>query len=217
MALVKQKIKNELKAFIVARLEILLGIRKKPTPASPEPVVERVVEETPFNETEVDFLKQLSYKGTKGQSATGLKTLANKPKAGLKSLNESVQTPASPVKKPAEPKKRRRRKTTTTAKKISTRGKSVKEIAVQDMQELKNRKPFDKMTNNEKAKEIARVNAKHARGSTLAKAANAVPPMTSDQLVAKYTAEQATRAATSQNEMTQFNNILASALAAQKN
>ncbi len=57
-----KNVQNELKFYIVKRLEILLGIR--------EPVirVESAVAESQFNDIEVDFLKQLAYKGTFGKS-----------------------------------------------------------------------------------------------------------------------------------------------------
>ena len=62
-------VKNELKTYIVSRLEILLGIRKE-KPDRVEKVAPIEVEvDSPFNDVEIEFLKALSYKGTKGASA----------------------------------------------------------------------------------------------------------------------------------------------------
>jgi len=59
-------VQAELKSYIVNRLEILLGIKaekvEKETPKN-------VQVELPFNDIEIEFLKALSYKGTKGASA----------------------------------------------------------------------------------------------------------------------------------------------------
>jgi len=59
-------VQAELKSYIVNRLEILLGIKaekvEKETP-------KQVSVELPFNDIEIEFLKALSYKGTKGASA----------------------------------------------------------------------------------------------------------------------------------------------------
>lgn len=59
-------VKQELKTYIVSRLEILLGIKKEKVQRD-KPIEVEV--ESPFNDVEVEFLKALSYKGTKGASA----------------------------------------------------------------------------------------------------------------------------------------------------
>lgn len=61
-----RNVQNELKKYIVDRLEILLGIKQEPTQReSPK----QLVVDSPFNDVEIEFLKALSYKGTKGASA----------------------------------------------------------------------------------------------------------------------------------------------------
>ena len=113
----KQAIKNvqtELKEYIVERLEILMGIRQDPRKA-PKPLImtsNDVIMELPFNDVEIEFLKDLSYKGTKGESAhgqimtisstasTGLKPILNQPKLNtLKSMTryEKVQKDELPI------------------------------------------------------------------------------------------------------------------------
>lgn len=78
-----KNVQNELKFYIVKRLEILLGLRE-PTAAK----VNQAPAESPFNDVEVDFLKQLAYKGTLGASSNG-KPLAPTAKAGIKPLTGS--------------------------------------------------------------------------------------------------------------------------------
>lgn len=59
-------VKRELKDYILSRLEKLLAINSgKEEPKQPV----RVEVESPFNDVEIEFLKALSYKGTKGLSA----------------------------------------------------------------------------------------------------------------------------------------------------
>lgn len=63
-----ENVQNELKAYIISRLELLMGIR------APEPKVQQIQEvnvELPFNDIEIDFIKKLAYKGTNGASAGG--------------------------------------------------------------------------------------------------------------------------------------------------
>lgn len=55
-------VQNELKYYIVKRLEILLGLRKE------APVKTQQAGPSPFNSVEIDFLKQFAYKGTFGKS-----------------------------------------------------------------------------------------------------------------------------------------------------
>ena len=61
-----RNVQNELKKYIVERLEILLGIKQEKI-ANDGP--REFAVESPFNDVEIDFLKALSYKGTKGASA----------------------------------------------------------------------------------------------------------------------------------------------------
>lgn len=93
------KVQSELKEYIVERLEILLGIREEKAKQA-----ESVQVDSPFNDVEVEFLKELSYKGTNGRSALVEHTSTNLPKpkpvtarpsGGLKPL----QTKARPTPK----------------------------------------------------------------------------------------------------------------------
>jgi outer membrane biosynthesis protein TonB len=59
-----KNVKNELKQYIIDRLDILLNIKQEEIEQPKEFVVD-----SPFNDVEVEFLKALSFKGTKGASA----------------------------------------------------------------------------------------------------------------------------------------------------
>lgn len=99
-------VQNELKFYIVKRLEILLGI------SQPPPIRQPLPEQVPtnFNDVEVDFLKQLAYKGTLGASARE-KGSATKETEGIRPASPTAPvgglkplTPKSPVLKKAVPK-----------------------------------------------------------------------------------------------------------------
>ncbi len=125
-----ENVRNELKEYIVERLEVLLGLK------TPKPKQQESIEiELPFNEIEIEFLKQLSYKGTKGASAgaaaytaatselkpmasirakTGLKKISRKkvPKKAIPKQKAMTDKKVEVVEKPlrANPKRKPRRK-----------------------------------------------------------------------------------------------------------
>ena len=90
-----KNVQNELKFYVVKRLEILLGIR--------EPVVriETAQAEPQFNDIEADFLKQLAYKGTFGQSQES----SGPVKIAPKTMTLKPVTPAQKLKAMTTPKK----------------------------------------------------------------------------------------------------------------
>lgn len=102
-----KNVQNELKFYIVKRLEILLGLRE-PTAAK----VNTAPAESQFNDVEVEFLKQLAYKGTLGKSIGQpivanqqqvVKPLTTTPSSGLKSLAKIKKIETTPeVKKTVE-------------------------------------------------------------------------------------------------------------------
>ena len=85
-----QNVQNELKQYIVSRLEVLLGIRQE---KKEKDQPKQLVVESPFNDVEIEFLKALSYKGTKGASASApnKKMVANE----IKSLDSTYQDSSS--------------------------------------------------------------------------------------------------------------------------
>ena len=160
-------VQNELKAYIVSRLEILLGIREEKKAQEPK----QIVVESPFNDVEIEFLKALSYKGTKGASAqakpktlsaseiTPLSSVKSEPQ-GLKPLSnieedeeEIVEETHKPIKKRATPKKP-----------VKTKKTRVKRTPPESIR----RRRRGQMTDAE-AEEIARKELKNTKGKTLNK------------------------------------------------
>ena len=236
-------VQNELKHYIVKRLEILMGLRQ----LEPKKAIEVITE---FNPVELEFLKALSYTGTKGESALvaprteqrqGIKplTASTKP-TGLKFISNSktVQR-AAPVQRVESPKRRVTKETSVTpTPKVKKNLKSKKlaansiksgtmrerkmtaaeaeEIAREDLKLMADRKkPFHKMNAKEKAEEIRRVSARH---SPKPKPNNPQLPATLDEgsLMNKYMMEQSIRG-NGDNKIGQINQMIASALLAQKN
>lgn len=239
-----KNVQNELKFYIVKRLEILLGIR--------EPVVriESAVAESPFNDIEVDFLKQLAYKGTFGKSEQGeqvklapkaqaLKPVSS-PSQKLKAMTtvkkiERAEATPQPVAKPPEPKKQaapqppaRRPEPppkAPVARKPAAPKPNIRESGM------------GRELTKEEAIEIAKADLKTASGKPFHEmnakekaakirevnerhkrpaATGAVPMPTPDQIKMKYLTQQESQSY-SKNQTNQFNTILASALAAKKN
>lgn len=89
-----QNVQEEMKAFLIGRLQVLLGIKQdEPTP---ERYSERSVKvELPFNKMEIQALKDIANKLTKGQSAT----------VAEKETVEVIEEPAPQTLKPLVPKK----------------------------------------------------------------------------------------------------------------
>lgn len=77
-------VQNELKHYIVKRLEILMGLR-------PPKAVEVESRFSNLNDIEIDFLKQLAYKGTHGRSAQ-----AQREEEEIESNNNEMPTPRPP-------------------------------------------------------------------------------------------------------------------------
>ena len=236
-----KRVQNELKYYIVSRLEILLGIRQ---PVQPKQEQSRL----PLNPVEIDFLKALSAKGTKGASlqaeeeeyepdtpapmpvrATtkpkGLKPLA--PAAPKKKTVTKTQAKPKPKAQPkaqqqaplqsSQPKQKPKKNNVDSAHKkiksdgvLSKRNLSEAEaiaIAKEDIAKSSG-KPFHELNAKEKAARVKEVNERHARKP---RPQNAVPIPTADQLAATYMTQQTMRSG-SQNQMTQFKELLANAL-----
>lgn len=224
-------VQNELKHYIVRRLEILLGIRQ------PQP--KKVKEETSFNDVEVDFLKQLAYKGTLGRTSSNTVQAQPKPvstqprQQGLKPIGQKAISKPRPKKKQQarssqqapQPSQKTKPKKNNVEPQVSMpklkpsglkRQLTMEEataIAKADLEATKNKKPWDKMNKAEKEAEIRRVNQKY----TKKRPTNAQPFPTADQLQMQYMTQMQQRSASNTNQVAQFNEILANALANQKN
>ena len=237
-----KNVQNELKFYIVKRLEILLGLR--------EPVVRvaTAVAESPFNDVEVDFLKQLAYKGTFGKSTSEaqeqpqrqairpatpapakLKSLApsqpkkiEPPKQEVKAKQPAPKAPvkqaapAAPAKKAAPGKQPAKKAAPQPDLKtgIAPRPMTPAEAEAIARADLKtaSKKPFHEMSDDEKLAKIREVNERNARP----KATGQVPMPSANELEMKYMTQQQNRGY-SKNQTDQFNLVLANALAAQKN
>jgi hypothetical protein len=210
-------VQNELKHYIVKRLEMLMGLRQpvsKPLETEFEP---------PFNDVEVDFLKQLAYKGTNGRSIEGEPVRAAPKKQTIKpvgALPSSVKKPLKSLGKPTQQNKTKQKisesrpKKTVNSQPIVSRTQKVKKtpenkpsnkikggtlnvremtnkeaeaIAKQDIAETKNKKKWKHMTTKEKIAEIKRVNDKHTRKVS---SGASLPFPTPEQLEMQYQTQQ---------------------------
>lgn len=236
-----KNVQNELKFYVVKRLEILLGLRE----AAPRAQSAASTVELPFNDVEIDFLKQLAYKGTFGKSENGQTVnVTPKPQAirpvstpaqKLKALQtkrvekQEVAVPIASSKPQTQKTPPPTAKKTVTAKAPATKVASkprigdsgmgrtmtsseIEEIARADLK-TSSKKPFHEMNAKEKAVKIKEVNERNKRPEVVP---NAMPMPNPDQIKMKYLTQQESQGH-SKNQTNQFNTILASALAAKKN
>lgn len=229
-------VSNELKHYIVKRLEILMGLRQ-PAPRTTN---------SDLNEVELDFLRQLAYKGTKGASAEveeaprpapkpqGLKPLQPTVKsASLKGLNKqptkrrtqpAPQQQAQPEPTPQPPKrtpqKRTKKKTATPRQKPKSQrqvkvkaGAGPRDLRKDEVEALAK----EDMQLMEGRKPFHEMNAKE-KAKEIARVnnqhapkprpTNALPMMNADQQTMKYMTEQSQRASKG-GKGNQFNQIMA--------
>ncbi|HLD91640.1 MAG TPA: hypothetical protein VI911_11635 [Patescibacteria group bacterium] len=225
-----QNVQNELKEYIVYRLEVLLGLRAL------KPQATEI--QSQFNEIEVDFLKQLAYKGTRGvsiqatQQPSDIKPVQTTPVVNkLKSLSNIPTKPTiqpievKPTIKPAAKtttkltKTVNKKPTNSVRQKIKADGlgerrltpQEAEAIAREDLKISQNRKKLSEMTPKEKAQEILRVNERHAK----IEPTNKVPLMTPEQIEFHYMKQQQTQSSGG-SDLNQFNLQLANKLAAIK-
>jgi hypothetical protein len=216
-------VQNELKLYIVRRLEILLGIRK------PKQQMQESQQEASFNDVEKSFLKQLSYKGTNGLSAKAEQGSPKKRVEGLNPMTGSIKKPnLSPMGEPVSkakppiqqqvqaPAQRPKPKKNNTEKKVklktSGRGRNLTaaeamELAKKDLEDTANKKPWNQLTAKEKKVRAKEVNARHARP----KPENALPMPSAAQQEQAYVMRQQLNGS-SRDQSTQFNSILANVL-----
>lgn len=105
-----KKVQAEVRAFVTERLEIMLGMRQTASKNS-QPQIQSVTVQLPFNEVEIDALKAIANKLSKGQSE-GLENLEIEAKIDLAEApkdrqdRRTVQRPVPPppvVRKPVSP------------------------------------------------------------------------------------------------------------------
>lgn len=238
-------VQNELKVYIVKRLEILLGLR--------EPVVkvETAVAELPFNDIEVDFLKQLAYKGTNGASVNGAPVTPKIEKqqvvkslvpakisapAKLKGLSAPKKRedpkPESKVSKPVSAPVVTKAQTRQPVEQKKPKKEPIREVKVGPSGMGRDLTPQEaeaiakqELAKNPKTKPFHEMNAKE-KAERIREvnekykrptATSRVAPMPSpNEIEMKYMQQQQNRSI-SKNQTDQFNLILANALAVQKN
>ena len=83
------KVQTEIKEFIIERLEILLGMKSEK-----QKEVHQIIKESQFNELEVQALKMIASKVTKGVSESA-PTPSERPKNGLNAIK--VNSPSKPA------------------------------------------------------------------------------------------------------------------------
>ena len=232
----RQNVEQELKKFILDRLEILLGIKQE----SQQSVSSEVTVDLPFNDIEIEFLKALAYKGTNGASISAapaqaqatvqpLAKPAPKPRQeGLKPLAQSKPKPQSvkqiqptkqsqPVRQPVKqlapaqqpkpapkPQQQPQQAAKPEAKK---RSKTVEEIAKEDLEKMKNRKPVHEMT----VKELMAANKRINGGGSRPRPKDALPMPTNEQQIA---AAMMSNKSNQSNGTASFNEMISRALGA---
>lgn len=94
------KVQSEIKEFIIERLEILLGMKSEK-----QKEIHQIVKESQFNDLEVQALKMIASKVTKGASENVPPPVTEKPKNELNTVkNNTSNRPAlNTLKKPAPP------------------------------------------------------------------------------------------------------------------
>jgi hypothetical protein len=194
-----KKVENELKGFILERIQILLGMKSEEKQSS------EVTITLPFNEIEIEFLKALSFKGTKGESATinsstmtavpqkmthiepaapnKLRSIAPKPAPALSKRPLPIQRP-TPVKRPMESRVAISPSLQKAMEKASTDGKFSKkelEIAARDMEKMSKRKAAYEMDAQELMEANKRIKQRKAPPPSAA-----LPMPTADQMMMQY-------------------------------
>lgn len=182
------KVQSEIKEFIVERLEILLGMKAEKTK-----VEVHHIKESQFNEVEVQALKMIARKVTKGASDT-VSTEISRPRNELNSVKKDstksiskpqtlnqpktiAKTPASLSQKPVE------KKTTTITTNVSAKQANIKKNREPIVQEKpKSNSPDDIAKQDIKYIESLKNMSLEEAGKVVAqKYARPMPPRTIDQ------------------------------------
>jgi hypothetical protein len=194
-------VKAELKHFLLERLEVLLGIRQdslKKENSQPH--------SSDFNKSEVDFLKMFVKKSlekiqpitVKQDQPQGLKKIQSEPQQ-----IQRVQITPEQVSKP----QKSRPQTNITQKKPST----IEEIALQDLKEMKGRKPVHEMSREELEEHNEKISKKYQASK---RPQNAIPMPTAQQTEMLYANQQAK--VRGSNEKDSLNKAIANLIMSQK-
>lgn len=206
-----KNVEKELKDFILERLQILLGMKqeKKQVDAPPQ----KVKMELPFNDIEIDFLKALAFKGTKGESAKapaskiiesqgispikqvqpetfGLKKIGSTPQYREEQEHDEdedeEELPLKAAPKPVVKKQPQPQpKPQQKARKPMSEKELIEQIAREDLERMNGRKPASQMS----ASELLEA-SKNATSSPKKKSAKALPMPDADALAMHYQMQQ---------------------------
>lgn len=232
-----KNVQTELKEYIVNRLEILLGIKQEKKVVVEQ---ESISISSQFNDVEIDFMKQLAYKGTKGASSegkeviqevrkeTGLKPLVSKPASKLKPMKKTKPAPPKRVIVPEQmeeplqqaPKKKPKKKAAPKKRAVNPNARprdlnqtEIERIAQEQID--KEQEIMDGVGNWKKLSTEEKARRIAEVNGVKNKPVNKGEPMPSpDQLQMKYQMQEQNRAARGGggNSM----NLIASAIAARK-
>lgn len=197
-----KKVERELKEFILERMQILLGMKEEKSKDTTQGFVVKL----PFNEVEIDCLKDLAFKVTKGESAKSkAKSVEATPsfqrEERIKPIVENRMKPMfqeveedeeeeeyeEPVQRQVKPVQRQAR---PIAKKQPDRSRmTTEQLAIEDLKRMAKRKPAHLMNEDEllEANKNIRTNKPVAAG--------AIPMPTADGMIGHYMNQQSQREA----------------------
>lgn len=202
-----KKVEKELKEFILERMQILLGMKEDKKNLQP-PQGFKV--EMPFNDVEIEFIKALAFKGTKGESANSstrtveampaMKSLSSN---NLKSIQGNTLKPLDfyekeenfeeeeefvetrRVSKPIQ------RQVRNNKKPVQSTPSTIEELAREDLKKMAKRKPAHEMNESELMEANRNIRTNQPKSTS----GMAMP--TADALVGHYMGQQANREAIS--------------------
>lgn len=206
-----KRVERELKEFILERMQILLGMKEdRKTAQAPQ----SFKVELPFNEVEIDFIKALAFKGTKGESAnaptksveamSSIKSQADGNLSRMKPLSENKMKAMvsreessyeeeqeedvyeEPIRRQPQPVQRQARKV------VQSKPTTVEELAREDLKKMAKRKSAYEMSDTE----LMEANKK-IKNNKSAKPSGGLPMPGPDAMMGHYMGQQAQREAIS--------------------
>lgn len=202
-----KNVETELKDFILQRLQILLGMKSEKKEVAQAPAVQQKIKvELPFNDVEIEFLKALAFKGTKGESAKSPSTKTveaqsmnsikplQEEQVGLKKMSlssfnepeeeveeeeeEEIEEAPKPRKPISKPVKQQARPAP------KPQNLSAEQLALEDIKNMAKRKPAHLMSADELMEASKNINAGKKKSS------KAMPMPDADALAMHYQAQQ---------------------------
>lgn len=203
-----KNVETELKDFILQRLQILLGMKSEKKEVAQAPAVQQKIKvELPFNDVEIEFLKALAFKGTKGESAKSpsTKTVEAQSMNSIKPLQEeqiglkkmSLSSFNEPEEEEIEEEEQEEEEAPKPRKPISRpvqqqvskpkpkpQNLTAEQIALEDIKNMAKRKPAHLMSADELKEASKNINAGKKKSS------KAMPMPDADALAMHYQTQQ---------------------------